>query len=329
MTGDGVPRLVVPREALNPCYRPWLNAPQRTQLFFGGAGSGKSVFVATRVALDALQGRNTLVVRRVGRTLKTSVVNEVNKAIHRLGLQPWFSWRESDLVMDCLPTGRQIIFRGLDDPEKMKSITPARGPLTDVWVEEATECARGDLKQLDKRLRGISPLPKRLTMTFNPISRGHWLYREYFAHWQEGQALYQDDRLLAVRTTYRDNLFLTPQDRAAYEGERDAYYRQVYTLGEWGLQAGGILTRFEEADLSGLPRVKARLRLGLDFGYARAPAAYLLAMVEPGEGSVYVLEGRYLRGLSNQALARHLIPVAQGLPVYCDSAEPKSIAALR
>ncbi len=323
------PRLLVPKEAINPCFRPWLTAQQRTQLFYGGAGSGKSVFVATRVALDALQARNTLVVRRVERTIKTSAYNEVKKAIGRLGLSPHFKAHESDLVLHCLPTGAQIIFRGLDDAEKVKSITPLRGVLTDIWVEEATECGRADIKQLEKRLRGISDKRKRLTMTFNPVSRGHWLYRAYFHALREENLPYCDEQLLVVRTTYRDNAFLTDDDRAAYEREQDPYFRAVYTLGEWGLQAGGILTRFEEANLSGLPRPAGRLRVGLDFGYARDPAAYVLLLTDARQGTIYVLAGEYLYGLSNRALAQRLKPVAGGLPVVCDSAEPKSIAELR
>ncbi len=319
----------MPRSAFNAAYLPYLTASQRVQIFYGGAGSGKSVFLAARALLDAMTGRNTLVVRQVARTLRASCFAEVQKSVARFGLGDWFQVSRSEMSLTCRHNGAQLLFLGLDDVEKVKSLTPGRGALTDIWVEEATETAYTDVKQLEKRLRGISPHKKRLTLSFNPVSRAHWIYRTYFSDFKEDAGLLTTPHLLILRTTYKDNRFLSPDDRAGMENEADPYFRQVYTLGEWGLQAGGILTRFEEADLSGLPRVKARLRLGLDFGYARAPAAYLLAMVEPGEGSVYVLEGRYLRGLSNQALARHLIPVAQGLPVYCDSAEPKSIAALR
>jgi phage terminase large subunit len=73
--------------------------------------------------------------------------------------------------------GYQIIFAGLDDVEKLKSLAPQKGALTDVWVEEATEADHSTVKQLYKRQRGgDESIPKRLTMSFNPIIQSHWIY---------------------------------------------------------------------------------------------------------------------------------------------------------
>ena len=82
---DSPRRLSVPAHAFNDCYLDCLTAPQRHQLYFGGAGSGKSAFVAARCMLDALCGRSTLVVRQVARTLRFSCYNEISKAITRFG----------------------------------------------------------------------------------------------------------------------------------------------------------------------------------------------------------------------------------------------------
>lgn len=82
----GAPRLIVPAKAFNACYLPYLQAPQRTQIFYGGAGSGKSVFLATRCVLDAMCGRNTLIVRQVARTLRASCFAETQKSIARFGI---------------------------------------------------------------------------------------------------------------------------------------------------------------------------------------------------------------------------------------------------
>ena len=84
---SGERRIIIPPGAFNQCYRPCLSAGQFRQIYFGGAGSGKSVFLAGRAALDALTGRNTLIVRQVARTLRHSCFNEVQKAAHRLGIR--------------------------------------------------------------------------------------------------------------------------------------------------------------------------------------------------------------------------------------------------
>ena len=109
----------------------------------------------------------------MARTLRASCFAEVQKSISRFGLSHMFSISKSELSVTCYSNGAQLLFLGLDDVEKVKSLTPRRGALTDIWVEEATETRRADLRQLEKRLRGPSAHSKRLTMSFNPVSRGH------------------------------------------------------------------------------------------------------------------------------------------------------------
>ena len=322
------PQLLVPARAFNAAYLPYLQSPQRVQLFFGGAGSGKSAFLAARAVLDALSGRNTLVVRQVARTLRASCFAEVQKSISRFGLSHMFSISKSELSVTCYSNGAQLLFLGLDDVEKVKSLTPRRGALTDIWVEEATETRRADLRQLEKRLRGPSAHSKRLTMSFNPVSRGHWLYKEYFAAFPEDRGLLITPDLLILRTTYRDNRFLAPDDIRALEAEKDPYFHQVYTLGEWGQLGGSVFSNWAVGEP---PREIDRtwLRCGLDFGYAADPAAAVLAAFDRKKGTLYILEEFKQAGLTNDLLALRLKALCGTLPVTCDSAEPKSIAELR
>lgn len=319
----------MPEAAILPLFRPYLCAQQRVQLYFGGAGSGKSVFLATRALLDALCGRNTLIVRQVARTLRHSCFNEVLKALAALQLEPAFAISKSELSLTCQDSGAQILFLGLDDAEKIKSLTPRSGPLTDIWVEEATECRYQDIKQLEKRLRGLSPHKKRLSLSFNPVHKGHWLYRQYFAGWREGERLIDEPDLLIVQSTYLDNPYLSPDDRRAYAGEKDPYFRRVYTLGEWGELSGSIFTHWRSADLSHEPIDPRQLRFGLDFGFAGDPSAAVKLLISPDQRQIKVLDELCLIGCGNEALARRLRPFANGLPIHCDSAEPKSIAELR
>lgn len=322
------PKILLPASAINTVYLPHLFATQRTQIFFGGAGSGKSVFIASRVALDALMGRNTLVVRQVARSLRSSCFSEVQKAIRRFGLAQLFAINRTEMAITCLANDAQILFLGLDDVEKIKSITPKRGVLTDVWVEEATQTNWADIKQLEKRLRGKSAHQKRLTLSFNPVLRSHWLYRSYFASFPEDSGLMVQDNLLILRTTYQDNRFLSPEDCKALEGESDPFFYQVYTKGLWGQLGGAVLTNWQTAPPpQGLDR--AGLRCGLDFGYAQDPAAAVLAHYNPRTKELFILQEFRQSGLTNDMLAKKMAEFAPGLPIICDAAEPKSIAELR
>ena len=320
-----MPRITLRGDILNSVYRPHLENPRRYQLYFGGAGSGKSVFLATRCVLDALQGRNILIVRQVARTLRGSCWNEVGKAVSRLGLQGLFHISKTDAIITARNNGAQILFAGLDDVEKIKSLTPAQGALTDIWMEEATECAWRDFKQLDKRLRGSSRHVKRFTLSFNPVHKGHWIYREFFSGWQEDKRYFESPGLSILKTTYRDNRFLTADDRAALENERDPYFYQVYTLGDWGALGDTIFTNWRVENIS--PDAPGETRMGLDFGFAQDPCGFVRLRYDRKRRKIYVLEELYQKGLTNLSLAERLRPYPG--PIACDSAEPKSISELR
>ena len=92
-------KLLLPRGAVNAVYLPYLQSPRRYQIFFGGASSGKSCFLATRAVLDTLQGRSTLVIRQVARTLRTSCWNEIGKAAARLGLTGCFRFNKTEMTV--------------------------------------------------------------------------------------------------------------------------------------------------------------------------------------------------------------------------------------
>ena len=171
------------RKYVNYAYYDYLDDDTRTQIFFGGASSGKSYFIAQRIVADTVRGRNTLVLRNVARTLRGSCWNEIVKAISKVPYKQWFSISKTEMIITATNNGAQILFAGLDDVEKNQVHTPANGVLTDIWIEEATETSYDDLKQLEKRLRGESRHPKRITLSFNPIYREHWLFREFFGGW--------------------------------------------------------------------------------------------------------------------------------------------------
>ncbi len=326
-------------EVFNQAYRPFLQANNRRQIFFGGSSSGKSVFLSQRVVYDLLQGgRNYLITRQVGRTLRGSVYTEIKKVISNWGVSDLFDVSRSDMLITC-QNGYQAIFCGLDDVEKLKSLTPQKGVITDIWVEEATETDQPTIKQLFKRQRGGSDkTPKRLTLSFNPIIKSHWIYEEYFATAAYGdeQKVYEDNDLLILRTTYKDNRFLTAADVADLENESDPYFRDVYTLGKWGVLGNVIFTNWRVADLDDpadeyyLPaNQRTNRRNGLDFGFSSDPAAMPCTHYDSKRKRIYVFDELYETGLTNDILAESIKAKIQLDYVKADSAEPKSIAELQ
>jgi phage terminase large subunit len=331
-------RVEMPWAVYNKPYRAYLNDTRRTQIFYGGSASGKSVFLAQRVVRDLMiGGRNYLIVRQVGRTLRGSVFMEMLKVIDTWNCEGLFTVNKSDMLITC-QNGYQAIFAGLDDVAKLKSLTPAKGAITDIWVEEATEIERNSLKELTKRQRGgSSKTAKRLTLSFNPIFQTHWIYDEYFASrgWASDQNRLEEGDLLILKTTYKDNAFLTADDIADLENESDLYFYNVYTLGNWGVLGHVIFNNWKVVDMSDkqggyyLPEEQRTNRKhGLDFGYSSDPAAVPMTHYERGKKRIWIYDEIYETGLTNPQLAEVLKPKIGGDYFIADSSEPKSIAEL-
>lgn len=319
---------------INDIYEPHLANYSRTQIFYGGSSSGKSWFLSQRCVLDILKGgRNYLVCRQTARTIRGSVYQQIERVIREAGLLDYFTLNKSDALITC-KNGYQIMFAGLDDVEKIKSMVPAVGVITDIWIEEATETERGDVKDLYKRQRGgDETTPKRMTLSFNPILQSHWIYEEHFKSvaWADDQKEYRDESLSILKTTYKDNRFLTKQDHKDLESERDKYRYNVYTLGNWGILGHVIFTNWRVEDLSvTLPEAqRTNHRFGLDFGYSVDPSALWVAHYDKQNRRIYVYDEIYQRGLTNDKLAAEVKAKIGTEYVVCDSAEPKSIAELQ
>ena len=220
----------IPKRAFNRVYLPVLDDEKHRYLvLYGGAGSGKSAFAVQRFVVRLLEKPlcNLLVVRAVAVTNRDSTYALFRQTISRWGLDALFQCSDSELRIRCV-NGNSVIFKGLDDTEKLKSVTFKKGELTDIWVEEASEIAEEDFNQLDMRLRGKGT-HKQIVLTFNPVSVLHWLKKRFFDR--------REERAAVLKTTYRDNRFLDEEYKATLEGyrETDPYYYSVYCLGEWGV----------------------------------------------------------------------------------------------
>ena len=218
----------ISKKVFNDVYLPYLDNKDRYLIFYGGGSSGKSYFLAQRIIYRMIQPTrfNLLTVRQTGDTNRRSTFPLLKQVISNWNLSKHFKINESDMRIVCKLSGNEIAFAGLDDVEKIKSITFANGELTDIWVEEATECKEEDINQLKVRLRG-GKTDKQMVLSFNPINIQHWIKRHFI-----------DSGLATVCfSTYKDNKFLTDADRKALEDLKviDEYTYNVYCLGQWGI----------------------------------------------------------------------------------------------
>lgn len=314
----------------NKVYRPLLNDETRTQIFYGGSSSGKSFFLAQRCVKDVLSGgHNYLITRQVSATIRSSVFNEVVKAIKAHKVGHLFKVLSGDMVITCA-NGYQILFKGLDDEEKIKSVTPIRGVITDIWQEEATENKYEATKQLAKRLRGKSKVGKRQILSFNPIYKTHWIFKEYFHDkgWTDDQTEFHDGHLSILKTTYKDNEHLEPDDIWELENEKNEYYRNVYTYGNWGILGDVIFRNWKVQDLTDMAKHFDRIKNGLDFGFTNDPTAYSRSHYDRKNKKIYIFKEMYRTGMTNPEIAASLKGITRNEIIYADCAEPKSIKEL-
>lgn len=314
---------------INDKYLPYVNDTRRVQIFFGGSSSGKSYFLSQRAVMDVIKGRNYLVVRNVADTVRKSVYNEIIKAIITMGLEHKFIIRKGDLTITCKDNNKQFLFAGLDNVEKLKSVTPIDGVITDIWIEEATEIDYNSYKQLRKRLRGLSNVPKRITFSFNPIFQTHWIYKEFFGLWDDAEEIYSDDNLLIIHSTYKDNHFLTQDDIEELENESDRYFYEVYTLGKWGVLGDVIFRNWTVRDLSNIRSSFDNIYNGMDFGFSNDPNAYIRVHVNNAKKEIYVFDEFYQsKMLLDETISAVKAKVPQSEFITCDSAGDLIIAEM-
>lgn len=218
----------ISKKVFNDVYFPYLDNDDRYLIFYGGGSSGKSYYIAQRWIYKLIHPErcNLLVTRQTGDTNRKSTFPLLKQVISNWNLAEHFKINESDMRIKCKLTGNEVAFAGLDDVEKIKSITFESGELTHIWCEEATEMQEADVNQLKVRLRG-GKSKKQIVLSFNPVNIQHWIKGHFI-----------DSGLATVCfSTYKDNKFLTDDDRKALEDLKytDEYTYEVYCLGKWGI----------------------------------------------------------------------------------------------
>ena len=312
-------------------YRDFWNFKGRYRVCKGSRASKKSKTTALFFICSMMKypGANLLVIRKVYRTLKDSCFTDLKWAINRLQVNDYWDIKESPLEMVYIPTGQKILFRGLDDPLKVTSITVETGNLCWAWLEEAYEINKEqDFNMLDESIRGKieGPLYKQITLTLNPWNERHWIKKRFFD--------VKDENIMAKTTNYMCNEWLDESDKKLFEDMKKNNPRryQVAGLGEWGIVEGLVYENWEEKefDVNEISRREGvKSAFGLDFGYTNDPSAFFCGLIDVGNKKIYVFDEIYRNAMKNREIAEEIIRKGYGKEkIVADSQEPKSIDEL-
>ena len=337
-------------DLIAPCYIPLhgdvVSGKYETFNLPGGRGSGKSSFVSLEIVDGIMKDpdANGIIFRKVAGTMRESVFAQIAWAVDELGVSALWRASVSPMVYTYKPTGQQILFRGLDDASKLKSIKARRGRFKYVWFEEFCELnGENQVRNvLQSVVRGGEDF--RIFNSFNPpLSVNSWANK---------YVLIPNDRATIFRTDYRQmppewlgETFLLEAERLQQINEKA--YRHEY-LGEATGTGGEVFPNLEARTITDdeIERL-AYIFAGLDWGFSVDPLAFVRLAYDRKTDTIYLIDEIFERGLSNtkaaekikargydktggvveSALFGTVYPEKQ--TIVADSAEPKSIADLR
>ena len=285
------------QELVGEGYADFWNFKGRFRVVKGSRASKKSKTTVLYFITKLMQypDANLLVVRKTERTLKDSCFADLKWAIHRLGVDKYWKCTNNPLEITYIPTGQKILFRGLDDPLKITSISVTKGVICWLWIEEAYEIAKeSDFDMLNESIRGQIPegLWKQVTLTLNPWNEKHWIKKRFFD--------VKSDDILAKTTNYMCNEFLDENDLKMFEDMRinnPERYR-VAGLGEWGIEEGAIYTLFiDDKSQYLIDKVSEQLlmvSIGIDYGASQGRTVFQATGIGLNYKNVYALKQKVL-----------------------------------
>lgn len=314
------------KKIFNDIYYPHLSEyDKRFNIYYGGGGSGKSHFVVQKIIYKYLKypNRKCLVIRKIGNTLRDSIY-----ALFKSVLSDWDLYNDVEfrdtLLTISFPNGSQIIFRGLDDSEKIKSIAN----IDDIVIEEATDITLEDFSQLNLRLRSKNPY-NQIHLIYNPVSKSNWVYE----YWHTRKL--DESTTMVLHTTYQDNKFLPADYIQSLEEmkETNLTYYKIYALGQFATLDKLVFNNWQvhSFDYHELIRENENIKavFGLDWGYTNDPTAFICALVDYVDKRLYIFDEFQERGLLNNQIAEKIISMGFSKEIIvADGAEPKSIDEL-
>ena len=300
----------------------------------GSRGSKKSKTTALNFIyrLMEYEWANLLVVRRFSNTNKQSTYTDLRWATNRLGVKHLFKFNDSLPEITYKPTGQKILFRGLDDPLKITSITVENGILCWAWFEEAYQIETFDkFSTVVESIRGSiddSDFFKQITVTFNPWSERHWLKPTFF---DEDTKL---NNTFSYTTTYRVNEWLDEVDIARYEDLYRTNPRRARIVcdGDWGVAEGLVFENFEVKEFDWDKKLKEKqvVAHGSDFGFTQDPTTLISTIVDLKNKELWIYDEHYQRGmLTDEIYQMYLDKGLKNAKIIADSAEKRLITEIK
>jgi phage terminase large subunit len=279
---------------LNEVFLPLFQSVNRYNVLKGGAGSGKSRAIAQYI-IYCVNGRKNfkaLAMHKIAEKVKETVFNELVTVIREAGMTHLFHITTSPYKIQHKGSLNSIIFMGVDDPDKLKSI----GGINLIWMEEADMFTVDDFNQADTRLRGKCDYPHQLLISFNPTSELSWLKTTFF----------DDDYgdTLIIESTFRDNAFLDTQYKTALErkGKSDLNFLRVYMNGEWGMASteGKFYKNFDSyRHVSDDVEYNSGLPIWLSFDFNVQPYCACIISQPQDDDTLHIIDEIALRSPNN------------------------------
>lgn len=284
-----------------------------------------------------------LVIRRYFNTHRDSTFAQIRWAINKLGVSHLWKANKSPLELTYIPSGQKIMFRGLDDPQSITSITVEEGYLCWVWWEEAFQITNeDDFDKVDLAIRGEMPAPlfKQHTFTFNPWSEKIWLKKRFFDR-VDSSGYSEDKDIYCTTKNFDCNEFLGDDDRKIFSDMEKNNPRRysIEGLGEWGISEGLVFENWRELEFNPEAlkrRLKAddtpvyRLLYGIDFGYTNDPTAFIAILANEKEKELFIYDEVYKTHMKNVDIYTTLkYRGYENARIGADSADPKTIDELK
>ena len=323
-------------DVINPVFHEfWSYSKKHEYLRYvlkGGRSSAKSTHIGFRIVMDVIKYPITaLCVRKVKDTLSESVYEQLKECINILGVEQYFDFRVSPLQIIYKPRGNKIIFRGGDDPQKIKSLKVAKFPVADLWIEELAEFKNEDEITTIEQSVLRAELPKGLYYSFfysyNPPKRKqNWVNKKFNVSVKPANTYIH-------HSTYLDNPHIskeTVSEADEMKEKNPLKYRWIF-LGE---PIGSGVVPFSNLVFRKITDEEVasfdNIRQGNDWGYATDPLAFVRLHYDKTRRKIYFIDEIYGVKLFNRELAERLKKKGYDKTLTtADSAEPKSISEMK